>query len=136
MTVHDTETEQAVRQTIAAFFERLNTHRITRIDEIATEDWVHIDPMGGWTRGRANVEDELRDVHSTFLKSVSDKPGEVVVRFATADVAVVTATSTLSTATLPNGMILDSPKQIRTFVVVHRDGQWRIMQDHNTFRRI
>jgi uncharacterized protein (TIGR02246 family) len=136
VTTPKTGPEQDVREVIAAFFELLNTHHITGLDRIATDDWWHIDPMGGWTRGRDHVESELRAIHSSALKTVGDTPGEMHVRMATPDVAVVTMTSTLTTAKLPGGWTLDSPKQIRTFVVVNRDGVWRIMQDHNTFRRM
>jgi hypothetical protein len=47
----------------------------------------------------------------------------------------VTVPSTLSTITLPDGARLEQPRLIRTFVVVHQDGNWRIMQDQNTLRR-
>jgi hypothetical protein len=38
----------------------------------------------------------------------------------------------VSAFTLPNGVTHDNEEQMRTFVVVERDGTWRIMQDQNT----
>jgi hypothetical protein len=47
---------------------------------------------------------ELKEVHSTFLKGVADTPEEIWVRFATSDVAVVTAPSRVSAYTTPDGV--------------------------------
>jgi hypothetical protein len=38
--------------------------------------------------------------------------------------------------TLPDGVTYDSVRQIRTFVVVKREGRWLIMQDQNTNRSL
>lgn len=36
------------------------------------KDWNDINPNGGWVRGRENVLKEVREVHTTFLKDVTD----------------------------------------------------------------
>lgn len=127
-------TEAQVRQAIESFYGAFNTHEFERAAEFTTEDWNHINPLGGWTRSRAEVLEELTEVHSTFLKGVSDVPEEIAVRFASPDVAVVTVPSSVGTYTTPDGILHENEKQIRTFVVVNRGGRWRIMQDHNTIR--
>lgn len=75
---------------------------------------------------------ELEEVHSTFLKGVSDTIEEMAVRFASADVAVATVTSRMSTFTMPDGVRHENEQHIRTFVVVQRNDHWLIMQDQNT----
>ena len=75
---------------------------------------------------------ELEEGHGTFLKGVSDTVEEVVVRFASSDVAVVTVTSRMSTFTMPDGVKHENEQHIRTFVVVQRNNHWLIMQDQNT----
>ena len=55
-------------------------------------------------------------------------------RWAGADVAIVTVPSRLSSYVTPDKVRHDDEQQIRTFVVVRRDGRWRIMQDQNTVR--
>ena len=77
---------------------------------------------------------EVNEVHSSFLKGVSDTPEEMSFRFATLDVAVVTVPSRVSTYTTPDGVTHENERQIRTFVVVKRGGRWLIMQDQNTVR--
>lgn len=126
--------EDQVRKTIQSFYAAFNSHDFQRVPEITTEDWIHINPLGGWTQGRKAVLKELEEVHSTFLKGVTDTVEEISVRFATPDVAVVTVPSRLSTFTTPDGVKHENERVIRTFVVVKRDKNWLIMQDQNTIR--
>ncbi|HEY0098789.1 MAG TPA: SgcJ/EcaC family oxidoreductase [Pyrinomonadaceae bacterium] len=126
--------EKKVRQAVQAFYDAFSSDDFGRAAEYTTEDWNHINPAGGWTRGREAVLKEVKEVHSTFLKGVSDTPEEMSVRFATPAVAVVTVPSRVSTYTTPDGIKHENERQIRTFVVVKRGGRWLIMQDHNTVR--
>ena len=124
--------EQQVGQVVQAFYDAFNSHEFGRLQGFTTDDWEHINPLGGWTRGREAVIDELKEVHSTFLKGVSDTVEEMSIRFATPDVAVVTVPSRMSTFMTPDGVRYEGARPIRTFVVVRRAGQWLIMHDQNT----
>ncbi|MGI8732239.1 MAG: YybH family protein [Pyrinomonadaceae bacterium] len=126
--------ETQVRQAVQSFYDAFNTHDFGRAAGFTTEDWVHINPLGAWTRGRVAVLKELKEVHSTFLKGVSDTPEEMSVRFASPDVAVVTVPSRVSTYTTPDGVRHENEGLIRTFVVVKRGPRWLIMHDQNTIR--
>ena len=126
--------ETRVRKAVQSFYDAFNSHDFSRIPEFTTEDWTHINPFGGWTRGREAVLNELQEVHSTFLKSVTDAPEEMEVRFVTRNAAIVTVPSKMSLHTTPDGVRRENQKQIRTFILVQRDNRWLIMQDQNTFR--
>lgn len=126
--------EARVRKAVQSFYDAFNTHDFGRVAQFTTEDWTHINPLGGWTRGRAAVLKELEEVHSTFLKGVTDTIEEMEVKFATTDVAIVTVPSKTSPYTSPDGVRRNNQRQIRTFVLVERRGKWLIMQDQNTFR--
>ena len=128
----DAPDEHAVRQTVESFYEAFKMHSFNNAEKFATEDWNQINPFGGRTRGREATLRELKEVHSTFLKDVSDKIEDMDVRFAGADAAVVTVTSRMTTFTTPDGVKHENEQHIRTFVVVKRKGQWAIMQDQNT----
>ena len=110
--------EKQVRQAVESFYAAFNAHGFGRAAEFTTEDWNHINPFGGWTRGREAVLKELKDVHATFLKGVSDTIEDMSVRFATPDVAVVTATSRMSTYIAPDGVKHENERHIRTFAIV------------------
>jgi uncharacterized protein (TIGR02246 family) len=124
--------EVKVRQAVHSFYDAFNAHGFERAAEFTTDDWNHINPFGGRTRGRASTLKDLNQVHSTFLKGVSDTVEGMDVRFANPDVAVVTVTSLTSTYTTPNGMTHANERQLRTFVVVKRNRRWLIMHDQNT----
>lgn len=123
-----------VRKAVQSFYDAFNSHDFGRVSEFTTEDWTHINPLGGWTRGRVAVLKELEEVHSSFLKGVTDTIEEIAVTFATAEVAIVTVPSKTSPYTSPDGVRRKNQRQIRTFVLVKRGGKWLIMQDQNTFR--
>src|SRR5215472_18317189 len=85
--------QKEVRQAVRSFYDAFNTHAFESAEIYTTEDWNHINPFGGWTRSREAVLKELKEVHTTFLKGVSDTIEDMTVRFATPDVTVVTVTS-------------------------------------------
>ena len=124
--------EKQVRQAVQSFYDAFNSHGFGRAANYTTEDWNHINPFGGRTRGREAVLKELKEVHTTFLKGVSDTIESMDIRFATPDVAVVTVTSRMSTFTTPDGVKRENELHIRTFVVVKRSSRWLIIQDQNT----
>ena len=121
-----------VRRAVQSFYDAFNAHGFDRATEFTTEDWNHINPLGGRTRGRADTLKDLHQVHSTFLKGVSDNVDEMDVRFADSNVAVVTVTSRMTTYVTPDGTKHENERYLRTFVVVRQNGQWLIMQDQNT----
>lgn len=123
--------EKRVRDAVKSFYDAFNSHGFEGAAAFTSEDWNHINPFGGRTRGRAATLEDLKRVHSTFLKGVTDTIEEMDVRFATSAVAVVTVTSQMSTYIM-DGVRHDNERYIRTFVVVQRNGRWLILQDQNT----
>jgi uncharacterized protein (TIGR02246 family) len=123
--------DAAVMAPVEAFY-RAYDEGFVRGADFATDDWNHINPGGGRTQGKAAVLAEVRAVHRTFLKDVTDKIEDADVRFASSSVAVVTVLSRTSAFAMPNEPVATAHGQIRTFVVVRRSGRWLVMQDHNT----
>ena len=122
------------RRVVQAFYAMFNSHKFDSAAQFTTEDWVHINPLGGVTRGRDAVLAELKEVHSTFLKGVTDRPESFDVKMATPNVAIVTVVSAVSSFTTPDGKRHDNEQSVRTFVVVKHQERWLILQDQNTFR--
>ena len=125
--------EDEVRQAVQSFNTAFNSHDFSSAEEYTTEDWNHINPFGGSTRGRDAVLKELKVAHSTFLKEAHATIEDLSVRFASGDVAVVTVITRGKTFTTPDGVKHENGRNIMTFVVVKRSGRWLIMQDQNTF---
>ena len=123
--------EAAVRTAIQSFYKAFDDGFVGPAG-YATEDWNHINPVGGRDRGREATLKTVREVHQTFLKGTTDTIENMDIRFANQNVAVGTVTSTMSPFTSPDGVKHGAERHIRTFVVVKRGGRWLIMQDHNT----
>ncbi len=123
--------EAEVRSTIQAFYKAFD-EGFTRPADFATEDWNHINPFGGRTRGREATLKEVREVHQSFLKGATETIESMDIRFATSDVAIGTLVSVGSGFTSPDGVKHGPGRAIRTFVVVRRGKGWQIMQDQNT----
>jgi hypothetical protein len=86
-----------------------------RAPDFTTEDWNHINPLGGRTRGRVPTVAQVKQVHSTFLKGVSETIEQLDVRFATPEVAVATVTSHASTFTTPDGVRRENQQQTEMY---------------------
>jgi uncharacterized protein (TIGR02246 family) len=125
--------ETPVREAVQAFYAAYAHGFINGADAFATPDWNHINPSGGRTKGREAVLKEVVEVHTTFLKGVTDTVDTLDVRFATPNAAVATVASHMSPFTSPDGVKHANQKLIRTFAVVKRSGRWLIMQDQSTF---
>jgi len=125
------DSEDAVLEPVRAFYAAYDEGFIQPAD-YATDDWNHINPLGGRMRSKADTLDEVRGVHTTFLKGATDTIETADVRFASDDVAVATVLSRTSAFAAPGETEARARQQLRTFVVVRRDGKWLVMQDHNT----
>ena len=123
--------EAAVRTAIQSFYKAFDDGFVGPAD-YATEDWNHINPLGGRDRGREATLKTVREVHQTFLKGTTETIENMDIRFADQNVAVGTVTSMGSPFTSPDGVKHGAERHIRTFVVVKHGERWLIMQDHNT----
>jgi uncharacterized protein (TIGR02246 family) len=123
--------EIGVRKVVEAFYSAYR-HNFEGANAYAADDWHHIGPGGGWTRGRKAVLERVREVHSGYLKDAIDTIEEMSVRFATRDVAVVTVISRSSPYVFPTGIRHENERNIRSFVIANRDGRWQLMHDQNT----
>ena len=124
--------KEHVHLTVETFYAAFNAHDFARAAEFTTYDWEHINPFGGWTRGREEVLKELREVHGSFLKGVTDTVESISVRLTTPSSAAVTVISHMGTYVTPDGVRHENEGHVRTFIVVNRGGRWLIMQDQNT----
>ena len=122
----------AVMEPVEAFYAAFGEGFIGPAD-FATEDWNHLDPLGGRTCNREETLAVVRAAHESFLANVTDTIESADVRFADDNVAVATVISRTSPHPLPGDSVARSHRMIRTFVVVRRPGGWKIMQDQNTF---
>lgn len=125
--------QQLVRAVVQSFVDDFNNGDFKNASHYTTNDWVHINPGGGITRGREDVLKEVRAVHQTLLKGVRITIDAITNRFVTADVAIVNATHTSDTYITPeDGVKHENEKQVKTYIVVKQRGKWLLTLDQNT----
>jgi uncharacterized protein (TIGR02246 family) len=124
--------KEAVKKVIIAFQEDFNDGAFKNAHLYTTNDWVHINPGGGITKGRDEVLSEVIDVHQSFLKGVSMTIDRMEIRFITPTVAVADVIHIISPYELPTGVKHENERQIKTYVVVKQKEKWLLSHDHNT----
>jgi len=127
--------EEAVKQVVLDFVDDFNDGAFSKAEEYADEDRIHINPGGGIDRGKTSTLKTVRDVHTSFLKGVTMTTDSMNVRFIQPDVAIVIAYHTIDTYTTPDQVTHRNERQIKTYVVVMRNGKWYLTLDQNTVIR-
>ena len=125
--------KQLVKNVVKSFVNDYNNGDFKNASLYTTNDWVHINPGGGITRGRGAVLKEVRAIHQTMLKGVSLTIDTMTIRFVTSDVAIVNATHTSTAYTSPeDGVKHVNEGQMKTYIVVRQKGKWLLTLDQNT----
>ena len=127
-----TQSEQLVRQVVLAFQADFNQGGFKKAAIYTSPDWVHINPGGGITKGRAAVLQEVRAVHQGLLKGVTMTIESMTVLFVAPDVVLATVVHQISAYEMPKGVAHRQERQIKTYVIVRRQGKWLLTQDQNT----
>ena len=65
--------KQWIKQVIISFQDDFNDGSFKNAEQYTTEDWVHINPLGGVDKGQKEVLKVVREVHNTFLKGVTSR---------------------------------------------------------------
>jgi uncharacterized protein (TIGR02246 family) len=117
-----------------------SSHNFSEMSTYTTPDvsWVNI--VGMWWRGRPAVQQAHQQLFDTIFNGVVFKPGPVVVRGITPDVAVVTMYCHVGAFYPPDGINRGTNKEgddddLLTLVMVKKQGQWLLTAGQNTVVR-
>jgi len=125
--------KQLVKKTVESFVNDYNNGDFKNAPNYTTNEWVHINPGGGITRGRDAVLKEVRAIHQTMLKGVKITIDTLEIHFLTQSVAVVNAVHTSDTYITPeDGVKHENERQVKTYIVVKQNGKWLLTLDQNT----
>jgi uncharacterized protein (TIGR02246 family) len=112
--------EQAVRASLATFYEGWNTHDPDKMVSVFAEDIDHIDVFGEWHKGRAAIREDLAMVHAGPLRNSQKKYVIEKIRFLTPDAAVVQVSSQ------------SNVRNLGTYVLQKQKGTWLVVSFTNT----
>jgi uncharacterized protein (TIGR02246 family) len=128
--------EQSIRTAVVAFQEAWNHHDMKAMADVFTEDADLINVVGTRWQGRANIVKALGVFHREMFRNEQIHFGEITIRSVTRDVAVAVTEQTGSgEMSLPEGhgrKITPTGSQLDTFMVVKRDGIWKVTHGQNT----
>ena len=125
-----------IRTAVIAFQEAWNHHDMKAMTNVFTEDAELINVVGTRWQGRANIVKALGVFHREMFKNEQIHFDEITIRSITPDVAIAVAVQRGS-----GGMVLpeghgrkETPAgtQLDTFVVVKREGVWKVAHGQNT----
>ena len=117
--------EQAIRTTLATFYEGWNAHDPDKMISVFADDVDHINVWGEWHRGKERIRQDLVLVHTGSGKDSQRKPTVQKIRMLGSDVAVVQVTSERTPALKTTGPTLG------TYVLQKQRGTWKVVSFTN-----
>jgi uncharacterized protein (TIGR02246 family) len=128
----DTADEAAVRAIISEFANTWNRHDMPGMHELDSEDVEWINVTGNHWRGKAAVYKGHDIIHRTIFAKTQMSVESVEVRPIAPGAAVGVATMKFGPVIIPSGHELLELKTRGSFVMVKRNGDWKIAHFHNT----
>lgn len=128
----DANDEAAVRAAVIEFANTWNRHDMKAMHELNTEDVEWINITGNHWRGNATVHKGHDTIHRTIFANTEMSVEETRVRAIASGVAVAVATMMFGPVMTPYGEELRELKTRGSFVLVKRDGAWKIVHFQNT----
>ncbi len=116
--------KEAVKNVVIAFQEDFNDGGFKNAHAYSTNEWEHINPLGGIDRGRDSILKKVRAVHQGFLKGRTMQIESMDVRFVTTDVAIAVVIHKIDTYTTPDGVKHENERNIKTYLIVKEKGKW------------
>lgn len=117
---------RAIEGRIADFVTAWNKHDPVRMAALWHDDGDLINPFGRIAKGRNEVEDLLREEHSTITKNCTNQFNIDSVRLAGNDVAIVDIESVMVGMRDPQGNELPPFKPHVFLVMSKKEGEWGV----------
>jgi len=128
----NSQDEQLVKNVVLAYQDDYNDGSFKNVVSYSTNDWEHINPIGGMTKGRDEVMKELRPLCQTILKGVTLQVESITVRFLSPTVALANVVHTCSDYEFPRGVKHQHERHMKTYIIVKKQNKWLLTLDQNT----
>lgn len=124
--------DQAIKAVVKDYEACWNRHDMDALSEHFADDahWINI--VGMYWPGKAAVVGAHKGLHSTFFRTTQQQLIDVSVRLIAPSVAIAVAYLQMEAFSPPDGSHRPAAGNRLSFVLVQRDGAWRIAHGHNT----
>jgi uncharacterized protein (TIGR02246 family) len=122
----------AIRAVLIGYQDAWNGHDMTALEELFTGDahWINI--VGMHWQGKAAIIKAHSVFHRTIFRKTELTFGHIEVRAISPGVAAAVVTAKVSAFKTPDGAVRPSADNRLSFILMKRDGTWRIAHGHNT----
>lgn len=123
---------EGIERVVHAFAEAWNRHDMEAFAKLFAEDAEFVNNVGLWWKGRALIKQAHIATHATLFKHSRLTIEDIAVRFIKSDVAIARASWTLDGHVSPFGAPLPERPGISVNLIMHIDGEWKIVDSQNT----
>jgi uncharacterized protein (TIGR02246 family) len=109
-----------------------NSHRLSELGKLLTEDAEWVNVVGMWWRGRDEIVKAHEALHAGMFRETAMEQSDPEVRMISNNVAIATLTVKMGDYVTPDGQRMTGAVDRLTLVTVKGDGEWRISSGHNT----
>jgi uncharacterized protein (TIGR02246 family) len=128
----DKSDETSIRGLLAEYHSDWNHHDMQAMGNLFADDAQWINVVGMHWSGKADIMKAHEVYHRLLFPKTEINFTNIAVRPIAPNVAVAVVEENFDASQLPNGGIRPASKDILSFTFVKRDGQWKIVQGHNT----
>ena len=124
--------EAAIRELFTEYQKDWNAHDTQAMGSLFTDDAQWINVVGMHWSGKPDIVKAHEIYHRFLFQKTGIKFLDVSIQPITPDVAIAVVPEDFDTSLLPDGGTRPASKDILSFILVKRDGQWKIVHGHNT----
>lgn len=128
----DKSDETSIRGLFAAYQNDWNHHDMQAMGNLFTEDAEWINVVGMHWRGKPDIVKAHEIYHRLLFTKTGINFTNIAIRPIAPNVAVAVIDEDFDASQLPDGGTRPASKDILSFILAKRDGQWKIVHGHNT----
>jgi uncharacterized protein (TIGR02246 family) len=128
----DTSDEASIRGIFAAYQSDWNHHDMQALGNLFTEDAQWVNVVGMHWSGKPDIVKAHEAYHRLLFTKTEIKFTNIAIRPIAPDVVIAVIDEDFDASQLPDGGIRPASKDILSFILVKRDGHWKIVHGHNT----